>query len=149
MNYTKTIYTLASVLLLVGCSDSQNETKNTTVSKEPLKIIEAPAIKAPKVQAPKVQTPLEVSIPTENFSMEKIYNSMCIICHSADGSGNTEKLTPSMTHLSEQEMVSELKEVEADEGHIIMEHNRGEILKMGMEYKAKDMAKYMFDRFNK
>jgi len=53
-----------------------------------------------------------------------------------------------MTTLTEQEIAEALKDVEADQGHVIMEHNRGEILKMGMEYSAEDMAKFMHKRFN-
>ena len=74
---------------------------------------------------------------------------MCVECHSPDGSGNVEKLTPSMADLTQQEMLDALIEVENDDGHIIMEHNRDQILKMGMEYSAQDMAKYMFEKFNK
>ena len=85
----------------------------------------------------------------KTYTMDEIYNTMCIECHSADGSGNTEKLTPSMRGQSEADIFQALKDVEADNGHIIMEHNRGEILKKGMEYSAKDMASYMFKRFNK
>ena len=85
---------------------------------------------------------------TKTYTMDEIYNSMCVECHSVDGSGNTEKLTPTMQGQSQAEMQVSLEEVEKDQGHIIMEHNRGEILKRGMEYSAKDMAAYMFKRFN-
>ena len=84
---------------------------------------------------------------SEKYTMEQIYNNMCIQCHSSDGSGNTEKLTPSMTDLSESEIRDSLLDVEDDNGHVIMEHNRGQILKKGMEYSAKDMATYMYKRF--
>ena len=137
MNYTKVILTLSSLILLSGCSDSEKK----SAIKEPLKIIEVAPMQAPT----KKSTPVAVEIHT----MENIYNTMCIECHSDNGTGNTEKLTPSMEHLSKAEMITALKEVEADQGHIIMEHNRGEILKMGMEYHAEDMAEYMFKRFNK
>ncbi len=85
----------------------------------------------------------------EKYSMDEIYNSMCIECHSANGSGNTEKLTPSMRGQSQKEMRDSLVEIEQDKGHIIMEHNRDEILKLGMEYSANDMASYMYKRFTK
>ena len=124
-----------SIILLSGCSDSQTKSSQNAPAKESLKIVE-------------VQTPTKKAQIKKDYSIAEIYDSMCIQCHSSDGSGNTEKLTPSMTHLSEKEMITELKEVEADQGHIIMEHNRGEILKMGMEYQAEDMAKYMFQKFN-
>ena len=135
MHYKITLFTLTALLLLSGCSDSVQNTQN----KEPLKIIHTAPLTAPKLQ----------SAVKKDYSIGEIYDAMCIICHSADGSGNTEKLTPSMEHLSKEEMITALKEVEADQGHIIMEHNRGKILKMGMEYHAEDMAKYMFKRFNK
>ncbi len=83
------------------------------------------------------------------YSMEHIYNNMCIECHSSDGSGNTQKLTPSMIGQSEKEIEDALIEIEKDQGHIIMEHNRGEIIKMGMKYSAKNMAEYMHKRFSK
>ncbi|MEA1892430.1 MAG: cytochrome c [Campylobacterota bacterium] len=84
----------------------------------------------------------------DKFTMDEIYNKMCIECHSSDGSGNTEKLTPSMIGQTEDEIRDTLIEIEKDQGHIIMEHNRGEILKKGMIYSADKMAKYMFNRFN-
>lgn len=87
--------------------------------------------------------------PADKFTMEEIYNKMCIDCHSSNGSGNTEKLTPSMTSLSLLEIEEALLEVEDDNGHVIMEHNRGQILKRGMEYSAKEMASYMYTRFKK
>ncbi len=85
----------------------------------------------------------------DTYSMEHIYNNMCIECHSADGSGNTEKLTPSMIGQNEKEIKNALIEIEKDQGHIIMEHNRGEIIKMGMQYPAKNMAEYLYKRFSK
>ena len=85
----------------------------------------------------------------DKYTMIQIYNNMCIECHSSDGSGNTDKLTPSMIGQSEKEIRDSLLEIEKDKGHIIMEHNRGEIMKMGMEYSAQDMAKYMYNRFTK
>ena len=84
----------------------------------------------------------------EKYTMKQIYNSMCIECHSSNGSGNTEKLTPSMRDESEKEIKEALIDIENDKGHIIMEHNRGEILKMGMQYKADEMARYMHKRFH-
>lgn len=86
---------------------------------------------------------------TDKYTMEQIYNNMCIECHGPSGLGNTEKLTPSMKNLSQQEIEDSLLDVEDDNDHVIMEHNRGEILKKGMQYSAKDMASYMFKRFNK
>ncbi|MEA2098734.1 MAG: c-type cytochrome [Campylobacterota bacterium] len=80
--------------------------------------------------------------------MDEIYNSMCIECHSSNGSGNTEKLTPTMVGQSETEIRESLVEIEKDKGHIIMEHNRDQILKKGMNYSSKDMASYMYKRFN-
>ncbi|MEA2092328.1 MAG: hypothetical protein U9O83_08190 [Campylobacterota bacterium] len=85
----------------------------------------------------------------DKYTMTQIYDNMCIECHSSDGSGNTDKLTPSMIGQSEKEIRDSLIEIEKDNGHIIMEHNRGEIIKMGMEYSAKEMAKYMHKRFSK
>lgn len=92
---------------------------------------------------------INLNADTKKYTMDEIYNSMCIECHSSNGSGNTEKLTPSMIGQSEVEITQELQDIEADKGHIVMEHNRGEILKKGMQYSAKDMASYMFKRFNK
>ncbi len=138
MNYKTTILAISSLILLGGCSDSKTDSAQTAQIKEPLKIIHSTPVKA-----------AESPSATKEYSIAEVYDAMCIICHSSDGSGNTEKLTPSMKHLTQAEMLSALKEVEADQGHIIMEHNRGEILKMGMEYQADDMAAYMFQRFNK
>jgi len=137
MNYKTTTLILGALMLLVGCSDSKIQNSEVKESKKALEIIKVEAV-AKKEQA-------DVK---KDYTIEEIYNSMCIECHSTDGTGNTEKLTPSMATLTEQEMLDALKDVEADQGHVIMEHNRGEILKMGMEYSAQDMAKYMHERFN-
>jgi cytochrome c553 len=85
----------------------------------------------------------------DKYSMSTIYDTMCIECHGTNGSGNTEKLTPSMMDLTQKEIEEALTDVENDNGHIIMEHNRGEMIKMGVHYPAKDMAKYMHKRFSK
>ena len=143
MKKTSTILLLCSTLAFVACSDSS---KNTT---------DKPIIKEEKAKQSVGVTPTiakEVKPLVEqkhNYTITEIYEAMCIQCHSSDGSGNTEKLTPSMKELSQLEMKDALLEVEKDQGHIIMEHNRGEILKMGMEYSAQDMSEYMFKRFNK
>lgn len=140
MNYKTTTLILTTFMLFAGCSDSQTQ-KNET--QEPAKIEKA--LKIIKVEEVKTQQ----VIVKKDYTIEEIYNSMCVECHSPDGTGNTEKLTPSMAGLSQEEMKDALLEVENDDGHVIMEHNRGQILKMGMEYGAKDMAKYMFEKFNK
>ena len=85
----------------------------------------------------------------DTYTMEQIYEKMCIECHSSNGSGNTDKLTPSMRDETLNDITDSLKEVENDNGHIIMNHNREKILEMGMEYSAKDMAEYMYKRFHK
>jgi len=74
---------------------------------------------------------------------------MCIICHSSNGSGNTEKLTPSMIGQSQKDIEQALLDIENDKGHVVMEHNRGEIIKRGMQYSESDMATYMYQRFTK
>ena len=83
----------------------------------------------------------------ENYPMKQIYEKMCIECHSTNGSGNTDKLTPSMRNETLEDIIISLKEVEDDNGHIIMNHNREKILEKGMNYSATEMAKYMFKRF--
>jgi cytochrome c553 len=133
---TLLFFTLA--LVFTGCSDSKQEKSE------------------PAAQAPTTQTVTQTSSqalekkPLEKkvYTIDEIYNHMCVECHSSDGSGNTEKLTPSMKNLTQKEIEDSLVDVENDKGHVIMEHNRGEILKMGMEYSAKDMAEYMFKRFS-
>ncbi len=137
MNYKTTTLILSTLILFAGCSDSKTQNSEAKEPKKALEIIKVETV-AKKEQA----------IVKKDYTIEEIYNSMCIECHSADGTGNTEKLTPSMATLTEQEMILALKDVEADQGHVIMEHNRGEIIKMGMEYSADDMAKYMHQRFN-
>ena len=139
MNYKTTTLILSAFMLFAGCSDSQTQKASEPATKEPVKVEQKVKIE---------ETPVKEIIVNKDYTIEEIYNAMCIQCHSADGTGNTEKLTPSMATLSEEEMFDALKEVEADQGHIVMEHNRGEILKMGMEYSADDMAKYMYKRFN-
>ncbi len=81
------------------------------------------------------------------FTMTQIYEKMCIECHSSDGSGNTDKLTPSMRDETLLDIVKSLKEVEDDNGHVIMNHNREKILEKGMDYSSQEMAEYMFKRF--
>ncbi|MEA3369827.1 MAG: hypothetical protein U9Q40_00640 [Campylobacterota bacterium] len=139
MTQKSTILFFTLALIITGCSDSK--TQEEQVTKE---------VKTVEVKAQESK-PLEVVAAPQKkvYSIDEIYNSMCVECHSPDGSGNVEKLTPSMSELSEAEMLTALIEVENDDGHIIMEHNRDQIIKMGMEYSAKDMAKYMFEKFNK
>lgn len=86
---------------------------------------------------------------TDRYTMEQIYNNMCIECHSSNGSGNTEKLTPSMANLSLNEIKESLLEIENEDGHVIMQHNRDQILKKDMKYSAKEMATYLHTRFNR
>lgn len=136
MNYKNITLLLTSILMLAGCSDN-------AIQQTESKVVEKTAIVEVK-EIPKV-----VVTQIKDYTIDEIYNQMCIECHSSDGSGNTEKLTPSMKNLSQQEMLTELKNVENDKGHIIMEHNREQILKKGMEYSAEDMAIYMYERFNK
>ena len=88
------------------------------------------------------------NVVAKKFTMEQIYNKMCIECHNTNGSGNTEKLTPSLKDETIEDLYDALKEVENDNGHIIMNHNREKILEKGMEYSAEDMAGYMFKRFH-
>ena len=140
MYYKTTALVLGALMLFVGCSDSQTQKTVQTKTQESVKIEQ-------KVKAKLV--PLKNTIIKKDYTLKEIYNSMCIECHSNDGTGNTEKLTPSMVNFTEKEIFDALKDIEADKGHIIMEHNRGEIIKMGMEYSAKDMAEYMFKRFSK
>ena len=140
MNYKTTTLLLGLFMIFAGCSDSQTQKTAEVKSQESIKIEK-------KIKT--VVAPVKEIVLKKEYTIEEIYNSMCIECHSADGTGNTEKLTPSMATLSEDEMRESLEEVEKDQGHIIMEHNRGEILKMGMKYSAEDMAKYMFHRFSK
>jgi cytochrome c553 len=83
-----------------------------------------------------------------SYTLDDIYNTMCIECHRADGSGNTEKLTPSLKDSTLEEMASALLDIEDEKGHIVMEHNRDKILERGMEYGAYEMAEYMYKRFH-
>ena len=139
MYYKTTAFIFSALILFSGCSESQKQNSTESKTQEPAKVEQV--VKA-------VSAPVKETIVKKDYTIEEIYNSMCIECHSGDGTGNTEKLTPSMATLTQQEMLVALEEVEADQGHVIMEHNRGEILKLGMEYSAEDMAKYMYERFN-
>ena len=139
MKKTSTILLTCATLAFIGCSDSTKEITQTKEIKPQTTNITKPEV----IKETLTKTTKKV------YSIEEIYNNMCIECHSADGSGNTEKLTPTMVSQSQKEIEDSLIEIEKDKGHIIMEHNRGEILKMGMEYSAQDMAKYMYNRFNK
>ena len=137
MKYKTTALILCGAMFFVGCNEDKKD--------EPVKAQQKAAMHV------RIDTPaaiVEKVIVKQDYTIDEIYNSMCIQCHSADGSGNTEKLTPSMRDLSQQEMFDELKNVEDENGHVVMEHNRDKIVEMGMEYSAKDMAEYMFKRFN-
>ena len=138
MNYKTMLLSLYTIILLSGCNDKESVQENR--SKESTPVVH-------KTTAEVI--PTTKGIVKKDYTIEEIYSSMCITCHSSDGSGNTEKLTPSMADSTQEEMFIALKEIENDKGHIIMDHNRGEIFKMGMEYKAEDMAHYMFQRFHK
>ena len=137
MNSKITSLIISALILLSGCSEEEKKDSKTL---EEL---------TPKVQKKVLKkAPIE-EVVKKIYSVEEIYNTMCIGCHSSDGSGNTEKLTPSMTDFAQKEIFDALKDVEADKGHLIMEYNRGQILKMDMEYSAKEMSEYMYNRFNK
>ncbi len=136
MKKTSTILFLSLILTFTACSESKQEQEAPT---EPIKVQET-------------LTKSQVDIPTKiqkSYSIDEIYMSMCIECHSDNGSGNTEKLTPSMIAQTKDEIKDSLLHIENDEGHIVMQHNRGEILKMGMNYSAEDMANYMHSKFSK
>ena len=137
MNYKISILAISFIVLFSGCSNQEKITED--------KVVKNPFETAKKTVAKTVE---EKVLEKKVYTMNEIYNTMCIECHSANGSGNTEKLTPSMAMSTEAEMIAALIEVEEDKGHVVMEHNRGKIVKMGMEYKAQEMAKYMFNRFN-
>ncbi|MEA1955147.1 MAG: hypothetical protein U9N02_01485 [Campylobacterota bacterium] len=121
---------LISLLTFLGCSDSKKE-QDTVI----------------KVQNHNIETTEKIT-PNKQYTLDEIYITMCITCHSHDGSGNVDKLTPSITGKTQQEIQQALTDIENDTGHIVMEHNRGEILKMGMQYSAKEMSLYMDERFN-
>ena len=136
MKTTSKILLLSSLLIFIGCGDSQTTNKQISETKTITN------------HAKPIQTKQETII-NKNYTMDEIYNNMCIQCHSTDGSGNTEKLTPSMVGETQQEIEDSLIDIEKDKGHIIMEHNHGEILKKGMNYSPKEMSVYMDKRFNK
>ena len=136
MKTTSKILLLSSLLIFIGCGDSQTEKQHTTETKTVTNHTQP------------TQTKKEI-VTDKKYTMDEIYNSMCIQCHSSNGSGNTEKLTPSMVGQTQQEIESSLIDIEKDKGHIIMEHNHGEILKKGMNYSPKEMSVYMDKRFNK
>lgn len=135
------IITLTAIIF-VGCSNPKDADDDNTdiMSAQPAKNI---------TSKPKPQTASDENAVVEkkSYTLDEIYNTMCIECHSDDGSGNTDKLTPSMRGMELTETETALKDVEQEEGHVIMQHNREKIIQMGMEYDAKEMAKYMFDRF--
>jgi cytochrome c553 len=138
MYYKTTALVICSLLALSGCGDTKNE-KNEEAHTQKTQEVK-PAVKAEPKESKKV-------IVKKDYTIEEIFNSMCVECHSPDGSGNTEKLTPSMAGESKEEIKAYLLDIEKDKGHIVMQHNRGEILKMGMKYSAEDMAEYMSKKF--
>ncbi|WP_321779608.1 cytochrome c [Sulfurimonas sp.] len=135
-NY-KTVVLILSLFIFGGCSE---EKKEQTLTK--------PTPKVQKIKVIEVKKIKENAIKKE-YTIEEIYNTKCIECHASNGSGNTEKLTPTMIGQSEEEIRDSLTDIEDDKGHIVMEHNREKIVDAGMQYSAKDMAKYMYERFNK
>jgi cytochrome c553 len=144
MKLTSTILLSVSTLFLLGCSDSNTQQiKQVSTDNSPTKKIE--------VEVKKKDKTAKISKEIENkqeYTLHETYEYMCKECHSKDGSGNPDKLTPSMVDNSQDEIYEALVEVEEGEGHIIMEYNHGEIIKMGMQYPPKDMAKYMYERFH-
>ncbi len=125
-------FLVVSLIFLSACSEQKKEQTKTTQ-------------KVQEVKAPKVKE----LIVKKTYTMQEIYDTKCITCHQSDGAGNTEMLTPSMIGKSEKEIRDALKDIENDKGHIIMKHNREKIFEEGLEYSAKDMAKYMHKRFNR
>ena len=97
-------------MLFTGCSDSRTEKTVQTKTQESVKIE-----KKVKAEA----SPIKETSTKVEYTIQEIYNAMCIECHNTDGTGNTEKLTPSMATLTQEEMIGALKDVEADKGHII------------------------------
>lgn len=135
INYKNSFLMLCALLAFSGCGEDE-------VKKAPLKE------KAPKIENKVIEVEVEQEVVVQKeYSLDEIYNEMCISCHSSDGSGNTEKLTPSMIGNTLEEIRFALEAVENDDGHIIMEHNREQILKKGMVYSAEDMSEYMYNRF--
>ncbi len=150
MKKSSTILLLSSAFIFIGCSDSATDkVKEPKINQAKENKVIVPAKIDTNIQQVKEESSKVIETKKAIYTIDEIYSAMCIQCHSSDGSGNTEKLTPSMTSLSQEEIKKALIEVEEDKGHIIMEHNRGEILKLGMEYSAKDMASYMYNRFHK
>jgi len=137
MKHYKISFLVLFVLILSGCSEQKKE---QTITK--------PIPKAQEIKVIEVKKIEEVVIK-KDYTIDEIYNSKCIECHASNGSGNTEKLTPSMIGQSEEEIRDSLTDIEDDKGHIVMEHNREKIVDAGMKYSAKDMAAYMYKRFNK
>jgi len=138
MNYKTSLLSLCAVIILTGCNDIAKE----SVEQENQIVTHKSIVQEEKT--PK-------NIVKKDYTIDEIYNEMCITCHNSDGSCNTEKLTPALKDATEIEILTALKEIEDEDAkhHIIMKHNHDQILKMGMNYKAEEMAQYMFKRFNK
>lgn len=89
------------------------------------------------------------------YSISEIYTKMCSKCHGANGEGNPKKKGPALNDMTAHEIESELFIIQnagADQSsgtdHEVMEHNQQKIEEKGMEYKPRDMAKYIEENFS-
>ena len=84
MHYKTTAFIVTALILLAGCSDSKTETTTQSKTEKSVEIEQKVETKVAPV------APKEEVIVKKDYTINEIYNSMCIECHSADGTGNTE-----------------------------------------------------------
>lgn len=91
----------------------------------------------------------------KKYSIEEIYSNMCSKCHGIDGEGNPKKKGPALNNIDISELEISLYDLKSGGSyqssgtdHDIMEHNMQKIIEKGMDYNPKDMAKYIFMKFN-
>lgn len=91
----------------------------------------------------------------KKYSNEEIYSNMCSKCHGIDGEGNPKKKGPALNNIEMNELEISLFDLRSGGAyqssgtdHDVMEHNMQKIIEKGMDYEPKDMAKYIFLKFN-
>lgn len=91
------------------------------------------------------------------YTTAEVYTQMCAKCHGDNGEGVPKKKGPALDTQTFNELRMGIIDIKmggsgvnsGGTDHEIMEHNMKKIIDKGMDYDTDDMAKYIFDNFNK
>lgn len=96
---------------------------------------------------------LVVNLNAGSIKSGTVYTKHCALCHGARAEGNPKVPdAPALNHLSKEELATKLSDIKGDgfdNAHERMEKNNKIIELRGMKYDSRDMAEYIYSRFNK